>query len=102
VKTDFPLSKPNFIPAISSRLSILFINNILRDLDKAKIHLYKLFVRFLVDKPACENAEKILPQPKNPGGGGGRGRAWIFIHGTNIIDRGLKVIFLMPPPREEF
>jgi len=27
------------------------------------------------------------------GGQGGRGRPWIFKHGTNIVDRGLKVLF---------
>jgi len=42
--------------AILSRLSILFINNISRDLDNIKILLYKLFVRYLVVKLACLNA----------------------------------------------
>jgi len=42
--------------AILSRLSILFINYILRKLDNTKILLYKLFVRYLIVKPACVNA----------------------------------------------
>jgi len=29
------------------------------------------------------------------GGQVGRGPPWIFIHSTNIVDRGLKVLFLM-------
>jgi len=45
---------------IFSRLSILFINYNsyrARYLDNTKIIvLYKLFVRYLVDKPACVNA----------------------------------------------
>jgi len=44
------------MPAIVSRLSILFINYILRDLDNTKKFLYKLFFRYLVAKPACVNA----------------------------------------------
>jgi len=44
------------MPAILSRLSILFINDISRDLDNTKIFLYKLSVRQLVVKPACVNA----------------------------------------------
>jgi len=48
------------MPAILSRLSILFINYISRDLDNIKILLYKLFVRYLVAcKPACVNAAKV-------------------------------------------
>jgi len=42
--------------AVLSRLSILFINYILRALDNTEILLYKLFVRYLVVKPACVNA----------------------------------------------
>jgi len=41
------------MPAISSRLSMLFINYILLDLDNMKILLYKLSVWYLVVKPAC-------------------------------------------------
>jgi len=44
------------MPAILSRRSILFINYISRNLDNTKILLYKLFVRYLVVKPACINA----------------------------------------------
>jgi len=44
------------MPKILSRLSILFINYKSRDLDNTKILLYKLFVRYLVVKPACVNA----------------------------------------------
>jgi len=43
-----------FMPVILSRLSI-FINYKSRDLDNIKILLYKLFVRYLVVKPACVN-----------------------------------------------
>jgi len=43
------------MPAIFSRLSILLINYVLGDLDKTKILLYKLFVRYLVVKPASVN-----------------------------------------------
>jgi len=46
--------------AILSRLSILFINYISRDLDKPKILLYKLFFRYLVVKPACVNAALVV------------------------------------------
>jgi len=42
---------------ILSRFSILFINYyILCDLDNIKILFKKLFVRYLVVKPACVNA----------------------------------------------
>jgi len=44
------------MPAILSRLSILFINYISLDLDNTKILLYKLIIRNLVAKPACVNA----------------------------------------------
>jgi len=47
------------MPAILSRLSILFINDISRDLDDTKAHLYKFFVQYLVVKPACVNAASI-------------------------------------------
>jgi len=43
------------MPAVLSRLSILFLTIILRDLDNTKIHLYKFFVWYLVVKPACVN-----------------------------------------------
>jgi len=36
VKTDFHVLKSNFMPAILSRLSILFINYVLHDLDTQK------------------------------------------------------------------
>jgi len=42
--------------AILRMLSILLINYISRDLDNAKILLYKLFVRYLDVKPVCVNA----------------------------------------------
>jgi len=39
------------------------------------------------------------------GGQGGRGPLWIFKHCTNIVDRGLKVLFSaffpLPPPLKE-
>jgi len=44
------------MPAILSRLSVLFINYILRDSDHTNIPLCKLFVWYLVVKPACVNA----------------------------------------------
>jgi len=44
------------MPAVLSRLSILFINYTSRDLDNTKMLLYQLFVRFLVVIPACVNA----------------------------------------------
>jgi len=44
------------MPAILSRLSILFINYISRDLSDTKMLLYKFFVRYLVVKLACVNA----------------------------------------------
>jgi len=47
---------PSYMPAISSRLSILFINYISRDLDNIKLLLYNLLFRYLVVKPACINA----------------------------------------------
>jgi len=48
------------MPAILSRLSILFKNYILRDLDNMKILLHVLFVGDLVVKPACINAAASL------------------------------------------
>jgi len=44
------------MPVILSRLSNLFINYIFRDIDNTKVVLYKLFVRYLVVKPACINS----------------------------------------------
>jgi len=44
------------MPVILSRLSILFINYVSRDLVNTKILLYKFLVRYLVVKPACVNA----------------------------------------------
>jgi len=44
------------MPVILNSLSNLFINYIFRDLDNTKVVLYKLFVRYLVVKPACINA----------------------------------------------
>jgi len=44
------------MPANLSRISILFLNYILSNLDYTSIVLYKLFVRYLVVKPACVNA----------------------------------------------
>jgi len=41
---------------ILSKLSILFINYISRDLDNTKILLYKIIVWYLVVKPASVNA----------------------------------------------
>jgi len=45
--------------AMLSRLSILFVNYISRDLNNTKIFLYKLFVRYLVVKSVCVNAVLI-------------------------------------------
>jgi len=47
------------MPTILSRLSILFINHISRDLDDTIILFYKLFVRYLIVKPAYVNAALI-------------------------------------------
>jgi len=44
------------MPANLSRISILFINYILFNLDYPNIVLHKLFVRYLIVKPACVNA----------------------------------------------
>jgi len=44
------------MPAILSRVSILFIN-VLRDLDNTKILLYKFFVLHLVVKLACKKRD---------------------------------------------
>jgi len=44
------------MPANLSRISILFINYILPNLDYPNIVLYKIFVRYLVVKPVCVNA----------------------------------------------
>jgi len=56
------------MPAILIRLFILFINYILRVFDKAKILLYKLFVRYLVVKLACVNAALVyIRNEQNPG-----------------------------------
>jgi len=38
------------------RISILFLNYILSNLDYPSIVLYKLFVPYLVVKPVCVNA----------------------------------------------
>jgi len=56
VKTNFQVFKLKFHACNYSRLSILFINNISRDLDNTKILIYMFFIRYLVIKPACENA----------------------------------------------
>jgi len=56
VKRIFKFCNSNFMPAIGGKLSILFINYILRNLDNTKILLYKLFFPYLVVKPACVNA----------------------------------------------
>jgi len=50
----------NFIPAILSRLFILFIKYISRDFDNTKILLNKFFVRNLVIKPVCVNAALVF------------------------------------------
>jgi len=44
------------MPAILSRLYILFINYISLDLDNIEVLSNKLSVWYLVVKPACENA----------------------------------------------
>jgi len=48
------------MPALLSRFSLLFINYISRNLNYTKILLCKLFVRYLVVKPACVNAASYL------------------------------------------
>jgi len=56
VKTDFQVLNPNFMPAILSRLSILFVNYISRDPNNTKTLLYKLFIQCLFVKRVCVNA----------------------------------------------
>jgi len=56
VKMNFQVYNSNFKPALLSRLFDLFKNYISRDFDNTKILLYKLFVWYLVIKPACVNA----------------------------------------------
>jgi len=46
----------NFLLAVWNKLSIHFTNKILRELDNKKVVFYKLFVCYLVVKPACINA----------------------------------------------
>jgi len=48
------------MPASLRRLFLRFINYISRDLDNTKLVLYKLFVRYMVVKPVCVNAELVL------------------------------------------
>jgi len=48
------------MPAILSRLSILFINYISRDLDNTKVILFKFFVRYVVVKPTCTSINVAL------------------------------------------
>jgi len=65
------------------------------------INELKLFVRSQSRTNLCSYAKKALEKmqkkafPRGVGsrGGGFRGPSWIFIHGTNIVDRGLKVLF---------
>jgi len=57
-------SFPSFKTQISclhlwSKLSILFTNKILRELDKKKLLFYKLSVQYMVVKPACVNAALV-------------------------------------------
>jgi len=47
------------MPIILSRFSIIITNYILRKLDNTKMLLYKLFVRYLVVKPACVNTALV-------------------------------------------
>jgi len=53
------------MPAILSRISIFFIKYLSRDLDDIKILLYKVFVRYLVVKPACVNAALVSTDATN-------------------------------------
>jgi len=47
------------MPAVLSRLSILVINDISRDLNNTKILLYNFFVRYVVVTPACVNVALV-------------------------------------------
>jgi len=53
------------MPAILSRLSILFINYISRDLDNTKILLYKFFVRYLIVNLYVETRHKSRQRESN-------------------------------------
>jgi len=44
------------MPAVLSRVFILFTNYISRNFDNPEILLYKLFFWYLIFKPACVNA----------------------------------------------
>jgi len=47
------------MPAVLSRLFILFTNYTSRNLDNLKILLYKLVFWYLVVKPVCVNAALV-------------------------------------------
>jgi len=53
VKTDFQVLKLKFYICNFKQAFYPFHNYISRDLNNTKILLYKLFVRYLVVKPAC-------------------------------------------------
>jgi len=48
-----------------SRLYVLFVNYISRDLDNTKILLYKLFFRYLVVKAACVKSALVTAHYPN-------------------------------------
>jgi len=56
VKTNFQVLKLKFHTCNFIQASILFINYTSCDPDNTNILLYKLFVRYLIVKPACVNA----------------------------------------------
>jgi len=59
VKTYFQISKLIFHACNFKQAFFLFINHTLRDLDKAKILLFKLFFRYLVVKCACLTGSQL-------------------------------------------
>jgi len=84
------------MPALLSRLSILFINYISRNLDNTKILLYKLFFRYLVVKPACVNATSVRPcLPMGIDNGGQRSPLAFLDFQTWHKYGGLKVLFFV-------
>jgi len=56
VKTDFLVLKLKFHAFNFKQAFYPLQNYVLRNLDNISILLYKLFVRYLVVKPACVNA----------------------------------------------
>jgi len=56
MKTAFQVLKLEFLACTMKQAFYPLHNKILLELDKKKVLFYKLFVRYLVVKPACVNA----------------------------------------------